>query len=60
MRDLWRRQVSFVLDHPSHLNDWESDFIDSMTVLVEHDDSLSIKQSFKLSKIYKRVEWEVG
>jgi hypothetical protein len=50
MREKWRQRIAFLESEQGKLSDWELGFIDSIG-----GKDLSLKQSFKLGEIYRRV-----
>ena len=52
MRKKWNEMLSFILDYPNSLNDWETGFIDSVSIQLSKEKDLSFKQSKVLRKIY--------
>lgn len=48
------------MEYQDVLTDWELGFIESMDALLDENTDLSIRQSFKLGEIFKRVEGVVG
>lgn len=51
MRQKWNERIEFCIDNQGKLSDWEREFIDS----IYGKNDLSIKQSFKLGEIYRRI-----
>jgi hypothetical protein len=50
MKAKWKHQIAFLEERQDKLSDWELGFIDS----IEGKD-LSLKQSFKLGEIYRKI-----
>ena len=60
-RRKWDKYLAFINEHgPGQLNDWEVSFIQSLSEQREKEDDLSLKQSFKLKEIFKRLEEVLG
>ncbi len=60
-RRKWDRQIDFITENGDGLlNDWEAGFIDSLSIRRAAEDDLTLKQSFKLKEIFKRLEEEIG
>ena len=51
MRAKWKNQIDFLEERQNKLSDWELGFIDS----VGTGKDLTLKQSFKLGEIYRRI-----
>lgn len=51
MRDKWKTQIDFLEERQNRLSEWELGFVDS----VGNGKDLSLKQSFKLGEIYRRI-----
>jgi hypothetical protein len=51
MRTKWKKQIAFLEEHQDRLSEWELGFVDS----VGNGKDLSLKQSFKLGEIYRRI-----
>lgn len=52
----WDEYLDFVIDNQDNLNDWELEFIDDMWAKRSRGEDLTIRQSFRLNKIKKRIE----
>ena len=50
MRTKWKHQIGFLEEKQDILSDWELGFLDSIG-----GKDLSLKQSFKLGEIYRRI-----
>ena len=59
-RRKWAKRVAFCLEYQDLLTDWELGFMEKMDILLDKEIDLSIRRSFKLGEIFKRVEGEVG
>jgi hypothetical protein len=59
-RDRWRRRVDFLVEHQERLGEWESQFVDSMSIKVENDQTLTLRESRKLAEVYHRIEGILG
>lgn len=51
MRDKWGHRIEFCISRQAKLTEWELGFIDSIKDLKD----LSLKQSFKLGEVYRRL-----
>ncbi len=58
--DKWKRQIEFLEEYGKHLNQWEIGFIASLSRWLSEDKDLTMKQSFKLGKIFHRIQEKVG
>jgi hypothetical protein len=59
-RDRWKERCDFLVENMEMLNEWEQEFIDSISIKIEHDKDLSLKQSTKLAEIYKMKVDQLG
>ena len=60
-RRKWIKRVAFCLKYQDILSDWELGFLESIiNRLSDEKVDLSLKQSFKLGEIFKRVEGIIG
>ena len=59
-RRKWAKRVVFCLEYQNLLTDWELGFIEKMDILLDQNVDLSLRRSFKLGEIFKRVEGVVG
>lgn len=55
----WRKQLSIIMEANEvgciDLNNWESEFLDSIEIQLSNGRDLSFKQSSSLRKIYDKV-----
>jgi len=51
----WDERIKICFDHVNELNDWEQDFIHSMKRIRSFKCDLTIRQSFKLNKIFYKI-----
>lgn len=51
MREKWKKRIDFLKNKPGLLSEWELSFVDS----IDKGKDLSLKQSFKLGEIYRRI-----
>lgn len=54
-RNKWKSKLKVILNHQNKLNDWELGFIDSIDMILNKDDDISLKQSSILTRIYEKV-----
>lgn len=59
-RAKWRRYVDFLWEHGRYLNEWEAGFMSSIKAQVDAGRDLSLKQSSRLGKIFRREEERIG
>lgn len=60
-RRKWAKRIAFCLKYQDILSDWELGFLESIiNRLSDEKVDLSLKQSFKLGEIFKRVEGIIG
>jgi len=50
------KKTNWLIDQQDKLNDWEIGFIESVDGLLETGKDLTLKQSYKLGEIYKRID----
>jgi len=51
----WWFKMDYLMESPKGLNDWEIEFIDSISFSLSRDKNLSFHQSSKLREIYNRM-----
>lgn len=55
----WRKQLSVIMEANEvcciELNNWESEFLDSIEIQLSNGRDLSFKQSSSLRKIYDKI-----
>lgn len=58
LRAKWEKRIQYILDKNINLNDWESDFIDSIQIHLARSESniLSWKQEKCLTKLFERAQ----
>ena len=59
-RKRWDHHVAFLWEHGKYLNEWEADFMTSIKGYLDRGVDLSLSQSSKLGKIYKREQERLG
>lgn len=59
-RRRWAHHVAFLWEHGKYLNEWEGGFMTSIKAQLEEGRDLSLAQSSKLGKIYKREQERIG
>jgi len=59
-RRKWAKRVAFCLEQQNLLTDWELDFIESIDKQLDEKNDLTLRQSFKLGEIFKRMEEKIG
>ena len=60
-RAKWRGAVAYLLENGDlHLNEWEAEFLDSISIRLANGLDLSMRQSSILYKLWHRVEERVG
>lgn len=59
MKKEWDKMVDFIIDN-GELSEWESSFIDSMSIRRSDGKDLSFKMSSKLRELYNREQQRVG
>ena len=55
-REKWDDYIRFVINNQDKLNDWELEFIESVSSFRDKGNDLSFKQSKCLSKIVHKLE----
>ena len=60
MRKRWKHYVEFLWENGKYLNEWEADFMTSIKGYLDRGVDLSLSQSSKLGKIYKREQERLG
>jgi len=61
LQEKWKRYADYINEYGDDcLNDWEADFMESITEHLEFGEELSFKQSSVLSRIYHKVEERRG
>jgi len=58
-RNKWDERIAFLFLHSEHTDDWETEFVDSMELIRSRGRDLTLRQSFKLGKIFHKVEEKV-
>ena len=56
----WRENIAFLWEHGRYITEWESGFLTSIKRLVDAGEDLTLNQSAKLSKIFKREQGRIG
>jgi hypothetical protein len=57
----WHRAVACLLENGDpYLNEWEAEFLDSISIRLANNLDLTFKQSSILYKLWHRVEEKVG
>lgn len=51
----WQEKTDFLLEHPETLNEWELEFVDSITKQLSILKELSFHQSCKLREVFNKV-----
>jgi hypothetical protein len=59
-RRRWQHHIAFLWEHGRYLNEWEAGFMTSIKAQLEAGQDLSLAQSFKLGKIFKREQERIG
>lgn len=60
-RQKWQKAVGYLMEYgDGHMDEWEANFLDSISIRLSVGLDLTFKQSSKLYKIWHRVEEEVG
>jgi hypothetical protein len=54
-RNKWKSKLKVILNHQNKLNNWELGFIDSIDMILNKDDDISLKQSSILTRVYEKV-----
>lgn len=58
-KNKWKRKTNAIIEACDlgriELNNWEEEFMDSISILVSEDMELSFKQSSTLNSIYERI-----
>lgn len=55
-RKKWIKRTNWLIEQQDKLNDWELGFIESVDGLLETEKDLTLKQSYKLGEIFKRID----
>ncbi len=55
-RKKWVKRINWLIDQQDKLNDWEIGFIESVDRLLETGFDLTLRQSYKLGEIFKRID----
>ena len=56
----WDKEIELITAHPECTNGWEKDFVFDIAMMRDKNVFLSIYQSFKLHKIYHKVDERLG
>lgn len=57
----WDEKISFLLKYgPSHMAQWEREFLGNIKSFREQGGILSSHQSMTLNKVFAKVSWRVG
>lgn len=59
-RQLWRDRVAYLWEHGAYLNEWEAGFMTSIKAQVDAGQDLTLAQSGKLGKLFKREQERIG
>ncbi len=59
-RRKWAKRIAFCWDQQDLLTGWEIGFIESIDKQMDEENDLTLRQSFKLGEIFKRVEEKIG
>ncbi len=52
----WRTRTDWLIEQQDKLTDWELGFIEKMDILLDREMDLTLRQSFKLGEIFKRID----
>ncbi len=55
-RQKWRTRTDWLIEQQDKLTDWELGFIEKMDILLDREMDLTIRESFKLGEIFKRID----
>ena len=55
-RQKWSTRTDYLIEQQNKLTDWEIGFIEDMDRKLDSGMDLTIKQSFKLGEIFKRID----
>ena len=59
-RKKWSDRLAFIMDSGSVLNEWEGDFMDSISQKLADGKDLTLAQSSKLNQIFHKIEVGLG
>ena len=59
-RRRWAHHVAWLWEHGKYVNEWESSFLTSVKAQLDAGRDLSLAQSSKLGKIFRREEERIG
>lgn len=55
MIDRWNKQLEYCIENQHKLNEWEEEFVDSVSKYLSDNKKLKFKQSCVLRKIYNKL-----
>jgi len=59
-REKWKSELAYIQTYGlDYLNEWETEFLDSVIELLEFDEDLSFAQSKVLRRIFDKIQREV-